>query len=184
MVKSKNNQDFSTTKNDYKEENIYEEARLIQKELIDDDQQIEEQITEKLKEFFKVNFEENKDHETKTLIKEFSYELPKEYDTEDEIARDILKDVKEMINAELKSKEVSRKKLTNLLIISFIVLGIFVIGLTVFSMFYDTKIVLAVISGFFINAISLILVLLRYMFSPSKELYTYTIDILKRKNSE
>lgn len=174
----------------------YRQESLLQKELIDDDdQQIKDQIYESLqkiyseeKEHVKEEGEENKYSvflaNYNKVFKKLNDQLPKEYDTEDEIARGLLEKLKDMIEKELKSKEASRKKLTNLLIYSFAVLGIFVIILTFCSMHYDSKVVLAVISGFFVNTIGLVLVLLKYMFSPSKELYDYTLGIFKRKNDD
>src|SRR5699024_10842832 len=171
----------------------YEKESLLQKELIDDDdQQIKDKINESLQKIFSKNQEhvkgENKYSEYLTnynqAFKSLNAHLTKEYDTEDEIDRGLLEDLKGMIKQELQSKQENREKLTRLLIWAFGILGVFVIALTFLSMYYDTKIVLAVISGFFVNTIGLVLVLLKYMFSPSKELYEYSLGIFRRKNDD
>lgn len=160
------------------------------KELVDDDDQhIKQNITSWLDDFYDESSKaanEDEDIDTnekyKRIIDNLIAQPPKEYDTEDEIARGLLNDLKGMIKQELESKEKSRKILTRWLLGAFTVLGIFVIVLTFVSYHYDTKVVLAVISGFFVNIIGLVIILLKYMFSPSKELYDYTLGIFKRKN--
>lgn len=110
-------------------------------------------------------------------------DIKDEYDTEDEIAHSFLNNLKDMINKELDSKQRNRTILVWFLIGSFSVLGIFLMLFLWNSYWHDTSVVLALISGFFVNMIGLVLVLVKYMFSPSKEIYDYTISIFKRKEN-
>lgn len=116
-------------------------------------------------------------------ISKFKVSFDEEYDNEDDIAKSLLKELSKMIKKELESKQKNRGVLVWFLIVSFAVLGIFMMCFLWKSNEYETPIVLAVVSGFFVNMIGLVIILVKYMFSPSKEIYDYTINIFKRKEN-
>lgn len=176
------------TLTDLVEEDESELKPLQTEDAVDDETEKIRAEIKKRTQRFKSLQEEFNGHKTNEHIHSIFQSLkkkpPKEYDNEDDIARGLLADLKDMIKKELDSKQKSRTRLTYWLMIAFSLIGLSVIGLTFFSMYYDTKIVLAMISGFFVNTIGLVLILLKYMFSPSKELYDYTLGIFKRKNGD
>lgn len=119
---------------------------------------------------------ENKKVEDLTTLEEF--------DNEDEVASKILGDLKTTIKDEWKDKRIHRNWMSIWLVFIFtsITGGI---GYMVYnSNEYETAIILVLIGGFFANFVTLLMVLLKYLFSPSNELYNYSIDILKRKNNK
>lgn len=155
-----------------------EESKTVEHKNITLEELIEKDNTEKKIEYL-IN------HNSSSILSTpKTFKKPKEYDTEDDIAKELLKDLKGMINGELINKNKNRNRLMWFLLSTFSVIGIATVVVVFLSAFYsyDQKIVLAMISGFFINMIGVILILVKYMFSPSKELYDYTLNIFKRKS--
>lgn len=166
--------------NENTNENFEERLREhVERDLVSPNEEVIKSMVEKIH-----NSNRNFPEYIRKRMEKLRESPPREFDNEDDIAKGLLNDLKDTIKRDLESKENTRKVLTRFLIIAFSIMGICTILLVAFSMNYDTKIVLAALSGFFINVISLVLVLLKYMFSPSKEIYDYTLGIFKRKSGE
>lgn len=132
----------------------------------------------------KGSFEEQSDIITKQAREKLSSGLPEEYDNEDDIAKGLLSSLKELIEKEQSDKQEYRGKVTKWLIWYFSLISILVAVLLVLSDFYNPKIIIAIIGGFFTNLIALLLILLKYLYSPSKELHSFVMAIFNRKHSE
>lgn len=46
---------------------------------------------------------------------------------------------------------------------------------------FDNKVVLAVVGGFFANIISLLILLLKYIYSPSRDIHEFVVKLFEEK---
>ncbi|GGD02464.1 hypothetical protein [Enterococcus wangshanyuanii] len=108
----------------------------------------------------------------------------KVYNNESDIKKGFLEKLLDIMQNEEEDKRKNRTLITHCLLGYFGFISLFVCLVISQSNTMDTAVVLAVVGGFFANVISLLILLLKYIYSPSKELHDFIIQLFKDRHDD